>query len=208
MFNSQMPALADLPTSRQLVGSTALALTLAGALLLGVVLPSEYAIDPTGIGRALGLTEMGEIKVQLAEEAAADAARDAAVPSIGTAAVAPATPSTAAAAAQPVAGRADTTRLVLAPGEGAEVKFSAATGARVAFTWSVAGGAVNYDTHADAPGIKYHGYGKGKASAGESGTLVAAFEGKHGWFWRNRGTAPVTIMLTTRGNYSGIRRVV
>ncbi|MFX4597097.1 transmembrane anchor protein, partial [Acinetobacter baumannii] len=47
------------------------------AILIAIVLPSEYAIDPTGIGRALGLTEMGEIKTQLAEEAAADAALDA-----------------------------------------------------------------------------------------------------------------------------------
>ena len=34
-----------------------------------MVLPAEYGIDPTGVGRALGLTQMGEIKVQLAEEA-------------------------------------------------------------------------------------------------------------------------------------------
>jgi hypothetical protein len=76
MFNSQIPDISELPTSRQLVRSTLIALVGAGALLVTVVLPSEYGIDPTGAGRILGLTEMGEIKMQLAEEAAADMASE------------------------------------------------------------------------------------------------------------------------------------
>jgi hypothetical protein len=55
------------------------------------------------------------------------------------------------------AGRNDTTRLTLAPGQGAEIKLTADRGAQIAFNWSVEGGHVNYDTHADAPGISYHG---------------------------------------------------
>ena len=78
MYNSQMPNADELPTSRQLVRSTAIAAGVAGALLVTIVLPSEYAIDPTGIGRVLGLTEMGEIKQQLAAEAAEEEAQAAA----------------------------------------------------------------------------------------------------------------------------------
>ncbi len=236
MFNSQRPHTEDLPTSNQLIKATLGAAVAAGALLVTVVLPSEYAIDPTGIGGALGLTEMGEVKQQLAEEAAADAAMDrsaaaaqattvAATAATGDGALTPAAPGTATptpaaptpaasantapapAAPAAIAGRTDTTTLTLAPGEGAEVKLTAAKGARVVFNWSIAGGLVNYDTHADAPGIDYHGYGKGKQSAGEQGTLVAAFDGKHGWFWRNRGDAPVTVTLKTQGEYSDVRRV-
>ena len=62
MFNSQAPKPDDLPTSAQLVKSTIISVVAAGAILVTVVLPSEYAIDPTGIGSALGLKEMGEIK--------------------------------------------------------------------------------------------------------------------------------------------------
>ncbi|WP_440515108.1 hypothetical protein [Sphingopyxis terrae] len=104
--------------------------------------------------------------------------------------------------------RSDVTKLTLAPGEGAEVKAVMAKDAKIAFDWSVEGGHVNFDTHADAPGIAYHGYGKGKESTGEKGELVAAFDGKHGWFWRNRSGAPVTITLRTEGAYTDIRRVV
>lgn len=67
-----------LPSARALLRSTVIALAIAASLLLTVVLPAEYGIDPTGVGRVLGLTQMGEIKVRLAREAAEDAAADAA----------------------------------------------------------------------------------------------------------------------------------
>ena len=62
MHNVSKPTLDDLPTSKQLLRSTFIAIVAAIVVLVAFVLPSEYAIDPTGIGRALGLTEMGEIK--------------------------------------------------------------------------------------------------------------------------------------------------
>lgn len=63
-------------SSRQLLRSTLLALAVAALLLVTIVLPAEYGIDPTRAGRVLGLTRMGEIKTRLAREAAADAAAD------------------------------------------------------------------------------------------------------------------------------------
>lgn len=73
MYNSNTPSSENLPSTSKLIKSTILAAIGAGVLLVTVVMPSEYAIDPTGIGRLLGLTDMGEIKTSLAEEAAADA---------------------------------------------------------------------------------------------------------------------------------------
>lgn len=214
MFNSQLPSMSDLPTSRQLIGSTLVAIAGAAVILVTVVLPSEYGIDPTGAGRAFGLTEMGEIKVQLAQEAASDRVSEPSkasgnavsseVPTVdrGT------TPAKADAQSPDAAVRSDQTEIVLEPGQGAEVKVAAAKGARIEFDWLVRGGIVNYDTHADALGIDYHGYGKGKQSGGETGTLVAAFDGKHGWFWRNRTEKVVTIILKTSGAYTSVKRVV
>lgn len=78
MYNTDLPRRADLPSSAQLRRSTWIAGTTAVGILAFVVLPSEYAVDPTGVGRMLGLTQMGEIKMQLAEEAAQDTASSAA----------------------------------------------------------------------------------------------------------------------------------
>ena len=74
MYNSDTPSQAELPSSNQLIKSTILAAIAAIVILFTVVLPAEYGIDPTGVGKLLRLTEMGQVKQQLAEEAAADAA--------------------------------------------------------------------------------------------------------------------------------------
>jgi len=80
-------------------------------------------------------------------------------------------------------------------------------GASVSFEWSTKGGNVNFDTHGDSSEIDYHGYGKGRQVAGDNGELVAAFDGNHGWFWRNRSGNDVTITLSARitptGRYYG-----
>jgi hypothetical protein len=104
MYNTDFPAKADLPSTARLVRSTIIAGVSALALLITVVLPSEYGIDPTGFGRLTGLTTMGQIKMQLAEEAAADEALSAAVAS-GTAIPNPAP--APAAEAQQLAARVD-----------------------------------------------------------------------------------------------------
>ena len=91
MYNSDTPLRAELPSSKQLLRSTILAVIAALVLLIAVVLPAEYGIDPTGAGRVLRLTEMGDIKQQLAADAAADAAAAAPAalsPATGTAGMA------------------------------------------------------------------------------------------------------------------------
>ncbi len=205
MFNANRPALSELPTTKELLKSTGIAIAAAGALLVTVVLPAEYGIDPTRIGSVLGLTEMGRIKRDLAQEASVDVARD----GVGA-------PVQAAAAPVPVAltppaategGRSDVTTLTLAPDQGAEIKLVMKAGAAVRYSWSSNGGKVNFDIHGDRSGTAYHGYGKGSAPRQEA-TLVAAFDGNHGWFWRNRTGAPVTIVLKTQGAYAAIKRVV
>ena len=49
MYNTDIPTRAELPTSKQLLRSTIIAVFAAAAILITVVLPAEYAIDPTGI---------------------------------------------------------------------------------------------------------------------------------------------------------------
>ena len=216
MYNSDIPTTAELPTSAQLFKSTAIAIVSAAAILVAVVLPSEYGIDPTGVGRALGLAEMGEIKTQLAEEAEQDALRDA--QNVAPAAT-PATPQqgsslldriyaellVGSAHAQEI--RTDEMSVTLAPGEGAEIKLVMLKGAKVNFTWDADSAPVNFDLHGDGGGENIS-YEKGRGVAEDEGVLEAAFDGNHGWFWRNRTDAPVTVTLKTNGDYSDIKRMM
>lgn len=212
MYNTNFPSRAELPSAGKLLRSTVIAAMVAIVLLVTTILPAERGIDPTGIGRALGLTKMGEIKVSLAAEANAKA-----TPPIENASVAQAVrPVTQAEAPPAVTAKARGTQqhtmtLVLKPDQGAEIKLSMRKDARVRYEWSSAGGLVNFDTHGDpvnaAQGF-YHGYGKGRGATNDTGALVAAFDGKHGWFWRNRSSSEITITLKTSGDYEQIKRVI
>jgi hypothetical protein len=210
MYNTDMPTRAELPTSAQLLRSTLIAFVTAAVLLVTVVMPADHGIDPTGIGRLLNLTEMGEIKKELAAEAAADAAAQpaglAAATAVQASPVAPvASPLPAPAAHAPKPVWRDETRVTLQPGEGIEIKLRMNKDAMALFAWAVQGGVVNFDTHGDARGRSIS-YEKGRGVASDEGELVAAFDGNHGWFWRNRGDAAVTLLLQTGGEYSRIER--
>ena len=217
MYNVTPPPGTSLPTPRALVRSTLLALAVAAVVLVGFVLPAEYGVDPTGIGRVFGLTEMGRIKVQLAREAAAEdaaalAAREAPPPAAPAAAPADSAVAAQDAPTQDAPAAEQVIRIPLAPGEGKEVKLAMDEGGRATYAWATDRGVVNYDTHADGPGdpaagvepISYYGYGKGRSVASDEGVLVAAFDGKHGWFWRNRTGEPLTVTLRVSGDVQGV----
>ncbi len=68
MYNTEIPKDVELPSSKKLLKSTAIAAVSSVVVLVTCVMPAEYGIDPTGVGKVLGLTKMGEIKQSLAEE--------------------------------------------------------------------------------------------------------------------------------------------
>ena len=72
------------------------------------------------------------------------------------------------------------------------------------FAWTANGGVVNFDLHGDGGGQKIS-YEQGRAVPEMAGELTAAFTGNHGWFWRNRTDAPVTVTLRTGGDYQELR---
>lgn len=240
MFNTEIPSRAELPSTAQLVKSTLIAIAAAAVILVTIVLPAEYSIDPTGIGRVLQLTQMGEIKKQLSIEAEADRQRDRqqAPPTtapdrrssslsllagllVSTASAHPGghdddnenqvTPAAKPpiAVAQPASTeKTDETVVTLKPNEGVEYKLTMLRGAKAEYSWRVEGGVVNYDLHGTPKaGGKETSYKKGQGIASDNGVLTAGYDGSHGWFWRNRGAADVTITLKTKGAYTEIKRV-
>ena len=213
MYNSDMPNRAELPTTKQLVRSTLLALVGAFLLLITVILPAEYAIDPTGVGRVIGLTDMGEIKTQLAQEAAEDQARSEAMKTVEKVEQQPSTDTADSATLSKDSN--DTAKVVwkdkillsLKPGQGAEVKLVMDKGQAAQFTCSAKGGPVNFDTHGDGNGQSIS-YEKGRGVPNDQGELTAAFTGNHGWFFRNRTDNTVMVILRTKGDYSQMKRVL
>ena len=88
-----------------------------------------------------------------------------------------------------------------------EWKMMMSQGAQVRYSWSVLGGVVNYDMHGSPRGGgKETSYKAARGVGSDEGVMTAGFNGTHGWFFRNRGSQPVTITLRTNGAYTDLRR--
>ena len=227
MYNEKIPQDVELPSTKKLVQSTIIAAVSAVVVLVTVVMPAEYAIDPTGIGKAIGLVEMGEIKKSLAEESEQglgentggfaedfDLSNEDESVSKATQSLSQNNESTAVVNNEPTNMMPGITKesisIELKPGQSTEVKLAMPKDASVNFEWRSSAGGLNYDTHGDkvgAPKDFYHGYGKGRNETEQSGTLKAAFDGKHGWCWRNRNKETVTVTLNVEGQFSEMKRV-
>ena len=212
MYNSNRPDPEDLPSSRQLIKSTIIAAIAAAVILVTVILPAEYGIDPTRIGKMLGLASMGEIKTQLAEEAEIDRLKelrqqkltdDKDQSSLMENMFGLLVSTAHAQAAKPV--WTDKVSVTLTPGKGTEIKLVMKKDAVAVFAWTVDRGVVNYDLYGDGGGQSIS-YKRGRAVPGHEGSLKAKFTGNHGWFWRNRGKQDVTVTLNVRGAYSEVKR--
>lgn len=202
MHNAPKPNIEDLPTKAQLRRSTIIATIGAIVIGVGVYLPAEYGTDPTGVGSILGLTEMGEIKQQLAAEAAADEALHGGDESsslmndifglfVST--------------AHAQEAWQDEITFTLAPGEFTEIKATMEEGATMTYAWTSTGGRINFDLHAHAGGEDVT-YERGRGQTSGEGSFETPFAGDHGWFWRNRDDADITVILQLRGDYSEIVR--
>ena len=202
MYNSEKPDLSELPSTAQLLRSTFIALVAAIALLVTVVLPAEYGIDPTGAGRVLGLTEMGEIKEGLAKEAEEDrkshgkGGQSSALDQLFQLLI----PSAHAEEAWK-----DELSFTLPPGKAMEVKLVMQKDATAEYQWSAEGGRMNFDLHAHGGG-KSVTYKKARGKTAGDGSFKTPFAGEHGWFWRNRDKTEVTVKLQIRGDYSEVKQ--
>ena len=183
----------ELPTTRQLLRATAAAIAAAALLLTTIVLPAEYGIDPVGVGRALGIARPPEPEAE--------------IDVVESAAVVNASGSRPALQRRPVAFRTDETPLVLASGEGAELKAIMAAGQTMVYSWQAEGGGVDVDMHgepANAQDGEAKSYWKDEGQLGDHGVFTAPLTGRHGWFWQNLNDTPVTIRLRTSGFYERI----
>jgi len=205
MYNSDIPKRADLPSSKQLLISTFLAVIVASVLLVTVVLPAEYGVDPTRVGRIFGLTEMGEIKMKLAAEA--KKAEKAEAAQLNSKAKAEAEPKEKTEDSQEKAAKTEEMTITLKPGDGVEIKMDMLKGAKVKYEWKANGGTVNHDTHGDGPKKAFISYKKGRNVKGDEGEITAGFDGSHGWFWRNRSGGNVEIKLKVEGDYKNIKKM-
>lgn len=202
MFNAKQPIEKDLPSSAQLLKSTIIAIIMIVILFVMVILPAEYGTDPTGVGKILGLKEMGDIKMSLLEESQNESLQESEPFSIDTDSV----------EAEKISDtiNEDVVEITIEPGKAIEIKLEMKIGDVVEYEWRTIKGALNYNLHGDGykGSKKSINYKKGRMVPSDSGELKAEFDGYHGWFWRNREKFSVTVILQTSGNYIRIKQML
>lgn len=190
------------PSLKSLIIAIAFATLLAALILISAVLPAEYGIDPTGLGKMMGLTELSTQSKATSQALAITS---------------PALPPQAA----EISGRhssanstettqqqlqpqwQDSVKIIVPAGDGLEYKFHLAKGASLEYSWTTDGAKLYFDFHGEPQGDK-SGYFKSFKESTDNqsnGTLTAPFEGPHGWYWENKTRSPVTVILNTKGSY-------
>ena len=169
-------------SKKAILKATSIALLVALAILFIAILPAEYNIDPTGLGKILGFSSLAKSKT-------------------GTV-----TDKVVRHQAQVGIFKQGTVELKLTPHQGFEYKFRIEQGGMMLYSW-IASKEIEYDFHGepqDAPKGYFESYEKKTASKEANGSFVASFLGRHGWYLKNNTGETVTIKLTTAGFYEVI----
>ena len=162
------------PSRPQILLGTAVAAVIAASLLVAVVLPAEFGIDPLGIGRALGLQELADASEGPLEAQTMVHRSD-----------------TVEFVLEPFQSLEYKYQLAA----GSSMVYSwLATGALVYD--------MHADPD-ELEGEEFvESFDKGAATS-SMGTYHAPFTGIHGWFWENRTFEEVVLRLHSAGFYEG-----
>lgn len=181
------------------------------------VLPTEYGIDPTGVGAQLGLLDLGAIDDGRSDDDQDDAAMIVlgAYPGIPDAfdMYEPEILGEPFSATHDAVFRTESLTINLDLGEEVEYKAIMRQGDAIVYSWTVDSGVVYTDFHAD-PGEDAEGYPEGyfiryreSETGSSSGSIVAPFDGNHGWYWLNIQDNAIEITLQISGFYESVSEV-
>ncbi|WP_428312814.1 hypothetical protein [Hydrocarboniphaga sp.] len=194
------------PSARRLLASIAIAVAVAALVLLLFVLPAQYGVDATGLGKKMGLTAMSNPSRPLVMQdviggndhyrQAPVAASDQPLP----------LPNPAVSQIKPEPPQTRTMQIKLPVGGETEIKAVLDAAQVILFSWkSDADIYTDYHGHEPDAGDSFVRYEEQMSGHAGNGSLVAPFSGEHGWYWVNISDRDVTIELTVTGYYKEIK---
>ena len=154
------------------IGAT-LVLSLVTGVLATVlfVLPAEYGVDPTGVGKALGIDGMSGVSVSaLSRNVEPYRTHEVSFPLMPF----------------------ESVEFKYEMHAGDAMVYTWSTEAEVVYDFH------GHEPETDPESAISFSAGRG---IGEHGAYVAPFAGEHGWYWENRGDVEVIVRLETSGFY-------
>ena len=172
---------------------------IAVIVLVTAILPAEYNIDPTGIGKALGLTKIAQAAENSIAPTASASAENSELIILSAPSVAEIKQ-----ARKTAAVRTDTVNVVIPAGKGLEYKLLLNDFTHLKYEWHTLNEeSLFFDFHGEPQGDTTGYYESYNISTSEkvTGSLTTPFAGAHGWYWKNTTSSAITVVLTTTGEY-------
>jgi hypothetical protein len=198
-------------SGRNVAISAVVGAVVALAILLVFIMPAEYGVDPTGIGTRLGLVQMNAEPTRTIEVEMVDVLSgnedlaNVEIPDFGEPVP---LPNTSIHQLGQKAPRTDTIELTIAAESETEVKTVLRQSQVITYSWQTDQGTIYADFHGHDPALGNEFWVRyledQEGSSGHSGSLVAPFDGEHGWYWLNYNEYPVTVTLTVTGFHDEI----
>ncbi len=197
---------------RQILTGTAIALLVGILLFVSAVLPAEYGMDPLGTGKSLGLSKLyhshaAESTTKL-EAGTTEASPLLAIKDLGSS---PEVPMPKEAQNPPpvqqYSERQDSVIVKVAAGKGIEYKVKVLKYGSLKYDWTTDEGILYSDFHGDVkeatpPKEEFYVSYTVAYSNNVAGTFLAPYEGRHGWYFKNRSDRDITVVLRLNGQYA------
>ncbi len=198
---------------KQLLKSVFWAFVIGAIVLITAVLPAEYGIDLLGTGKLFGFSRlyMEDTPKDTTENNMLSIPTEVELLKLKKLGSPKGVPKPIEAANPPpneqLALRTDSINIVVAAGKGIEYKFRALKLGSIKYDWNTSNNAIVYiDFHGEVyqenppEEIFYESYTLAYSN-NMAGTFTAPFEGKHGWYFRNKNDSDVIVTLHLQGEY-------
>jgi len=203
MSNNDQPVMGK----KQLIKSFIIAMFIGGFVLITAVLPAEFNMDPLGTGKLLGFSKL---YVDNSEKKAVQPIlkfNKLTIKQLGS----PKSIKKPIEANNPppenqYSEREDVVKVTIPAGKGIEYKVKILKYGSVKYDWITDDGVVYLDFHGEVKQenppkeVFYESYTLANSN-NMAGTFTAPFEGKHGWYFKNKNKEDIVITIKLKGQY-------
>lgn len=196
---------------KKIVKAAIISVFVALVILVIAVLPAEYGIDITGAGSALGFSTLADANQKTA-------ATNEIIPDVAFKLIKLEDLGSSPEVAKPIEAnnlppakqyeiREDSIEIKVPAGKGLEYKVLLLKYGTLKYEWKTDDGFVFFDFHGEVKEsnppkeVFYESYTVSNAT-NVGGTFLAPFEGRHGWYFKNKNTEDMVIMLRLKGEYA------
>lgn len=200
--------------TKKIIKATVVALTIGIIILVTAVLPAEYGIDPTGLGKAMGFTKLHQpnektevdTSLQVVEKPSSHRILKLENGGSGADVKRPIEANNPPPEKQ-LAERQDSIQITIPAGEDLEYKIDMLKYGTVKYEWLTSKGTVFFDFHGEvkeknpSDNVYYESYTVAYSN-NMIGNFLSPFEGKHGWYFKNLNDTTITISIRLKGQYA------